>query len=32
MVDHAQELLSCAVVSPDILGASLHEEESASGG
>src|SRR5919198_6132776 len=30
MADHARELVSCAVVSPDIPGASLHEEESAS--
>jgi DNA-binding transcriptional ArsR family regulator len=27
MADHAQELLSCAVVSPDMPGASLHDPE-----
>ena len=32
LADHAQELLSCAVVSPDIPGATIHDEESASGG
>ena len=25
MADHAQELLSCAIVSPDLLGSTLHE-------
>ncbi len=27
MADHAQELLSCAVVSPDLAGATLHQAE-----
>src|SRR5262245_32662046 len=27
IADHAQELLSCAVVSPDLPGATLHEAE-----
>jgi DNA-binding transcriptional ArsR family regulator len=27
MADHAQELLSCAVVSPDMPGATLHDAE-----
>lgn len=31
MADHAQELLSCAVVSPEIPGATLHEETGAAG-
>lgn len=29
MADHAQELLSCAIVSPDIPGAALHEAAAA---
>jgi len=31
MADHARELLSCAVVSPDISGATLHEEATLDG-
>ena len=31
LADHAQELLSCAIVSPDIPGASLHAEDEAFG-
>jgi DNA-binding transcriptional ArsR family regulator len=30
VADHAQDLLSCAVVSPDIPGAALHDEEGTS--
>lgn len=31
IADHAQELLSCATVSPDMPGATLHEEETEAG-
>lgn len=32
VADHAQELLSCAIVSPDVPGATLHSEEETPGG
>src|SRR5919197_252634 len=32
MADHAQELLSCAIVSPDMPGAVLHQEAGSPGG
>jgi DNA-binding transcriptional ArsR family regulator len=31
MADHARELVSCAVVSPDLPGATLHDEEAVAG-
>lgn len=32
MADHAQELLSCAIVSPDLPGAAFHGDDASQGG